>query len=295
MMLQWQACKQVAGDALLFFRMGDFYEAFYEDAVLMARELELTLTRRQDIPMAGIPYHTSEPYIDRLVSKGYRVAVAEQTEDPKKAKGLVKREVVRIVTPGTVINSSLLTEKNNNYFICLTRIGSFFGLASLDLTTAEFRVIECSSEQELLNEIHRLHPVEILTSHKFKTKHQHLFDELKQQYDFLLTAHDDWRFEHQITYNFLTTHFSVHNLDGFGLKGMLTGINAAGSLLSYLQEILSLPIDHIQELSTYSSSNYVSLDRTTQTNLELTESLNEGNRKNTLLSLLDKTKTPMGG
>jgi DNA mismatch repair protein MutS len=295
MMLQWQACKKAAGSALLLFRMGDFYEAFYEDAAIIARELELTLTKRQDIPMAGVPHHTCEAYIDRLVGKGYRVAIAEQTEDPKKAKGLVKRELVRVVTPGTLITSSLLSEKTNNFFASLTRAGAIYGLAILDLTTADFQVIEFETEQELLNEIYRLQPAEFLTSHKFHDKHTHLFNEIKQAYNFLLNTHDDWRFDHQVASDYLIAQMKVHNLDGFGLRGMVAGINAAGALLNYIHETLCLPVDHIHEIQTYSTSQFMTLDRSTQRNLELTESLNEGSRKNTLIGLLDHTKTPMGG
>jgi len=293
-MLQWHACKKAAGDAVLFFRMGDFYEAFYEDAAILARELDLTLTKRQEIPMSGIPHHASEAYIDKLVLKGYRVAVAEQTEDPRKAKGIVKRELVRIVTPGTLINSSLLSENANNYFASVTQVGSFFGFAFLDLTTGEFRVIEFDKEQDLLNEIYKIHPAEFLTSKKFYAKHQALFDEIRKSYSLLVTPHDDWHFDHQIAYDSLVSHLKVHNLDGFGLKGMVAAINAAGALLNYLQDNLCLPIHHIREVLHYSTSQYMSLDRTTQRNLELTESLQGGGRKNTLLSILDSSKTPMG-
>ena len=294
MMAQWHACKKAAGDAVLFFRLGDFYEAFYEDASLIAKELDLTLTKRQDIPMAGIPHHTSEAYIDKLVSKGFRVAVAEQTEDPKKTKGIVKREVVRVVTPGTVINSSLLSDKSNNYFTSVSLVGAVFGLAFIDLTTGEFMVIEFENEQDLLNEIFRLRPSECLVSHKFQDKHAALLQDLRQAHDFLLTAQDDWRFEHQSAYDFLVNHFRVHNLDGFGLKGMLAGINAAGAMLNYLQDNLCLSLDHVQDIRTYSTSQFMALDRITQRNLEITASLGEGARKSTLLSILDKTCTPMG-
>jgi DNA mismatch repair protein MutS len=294
MMAQWQACKKSAGEAVLFFRMGDFYEAFYDDAVTISRELDLTLTKRQDIPMSGVPHHTSEAYIDKLVGKGYRVAVAEQTEDPKKTKGLVKREVIRVVTPGTLINSSLLSEKANNFFAALSRVGSLFGLAVLDLTTSDFRVIEFDNEQELLNEIYRLHPAEFLVSSKFQEKQESLFHEMRKAYDFLISTYEDWHFEHQITYNFLSSHLGVQSLDGFGLKGKVAGINAAGALLSYLQDVLCHSIGHIREIQTYSTGHYMSLDRATQRNLELTESLQDGSRRNTLLSILDKTRTPMG-
>lgn len=294
MMEQWNACKRAAGTAVLLFRMGDFYEAFYEDAEIVARELDLTLTRRQDVPMSGIPHHTAEGYIDKLVGKGLRVAVAEQTSDPKASKGLVKREVVRIVTPGTVISSSLLSEKSNNFFAAITRVGSIFGFALLDLTTADFRVCEFENPQDLLNEIYRLSPAEFLISQKFADKHPDLIAELRQSYNPTVDIEETWRFEHQVASDFLIAHFRVQSLDGFGLRGMTSAINAAGALLNYLQDILCLPISHVRAVQSYSMQNYLSLDRATQRNLELTKSLQDGSRRNTLLSILDQTATPMG-
>ncbi len=294
MMAQWHACKKSAQNTLLFFRMGDFYEAFYEDAATIAKELDLTLTKRQEIPMSGVPHHTCEGYIDRLVAKGYRVAVAEQTEDPKKTKGLVKREVVRVVTPGTVINSTLLPDHANNFFVAITQTGSHYGLASLDLSTGEANVIEFEEEHDLVNELHRLRPSECLTSRNFFDKKESLLQELQQSFSCLLNQEDDWRFDYQLNYDFLTAHFKIHSLDGFGLKGMNPAISASGALLHYLQETLCLPIEHVHEIHPYSTSQYMSLDRTSQANLELTESLQDGSRKNTLLDVLDKTHTPMG-
>lgn len=294
MMVQWHSCKQAAGKAVLLFRMGDFYEAFYDDAVILSRELELTLTKRQEIPMSGIPHHTSEGYIDRLVAKGYRVAIAEQTEDPRKAKGLVKREVVRVVTPGTVINSALLSDKANNFVAAIARVGEFFGLAILDLTTSDFRAIELDNEQDLINEIYRLRPSELVISPKLHEKHRYLLEDLRKSYTLSISHHDDWRFDHQMACTFLTTHLQVKTLDGFGLRGLVAAINAAGGLLSYIQEVLCISIAHIRELATYSISNFMSIDRATQRHLELTESLNDGSRRNTLLSILDHTCTPMG-
>ncbi len=294
MMAQWQSCKKMATDALLLFRMGDFYEAFYDDAVTLSKELELTLTKRQDIPMSGIPHHTSENYIDRLVSKGYRVAVAEQTEDPKKAKGLVKREVVRIVTAGTVINSSLIKDKTNNFVASIAQVGKLFGIALLDLTTADFTVIEVDNEQDLLNEIYRASPSEIVISPKLHERQEALIEDFRKSKEISVAHHDEWRFDHKVTYAYLTSHFKVQTLDGFGLKGNICAINAAGALLSYLKEILCLNIDHIQEISTYSTSQYMSIDKATARHLELTESIQDGTSKNTLLSILDRTLTPMG-
>ncbi|MCE2982598.1 MAG: DNA mismatch repair protein MutS, partial [Parachlamydia sp.] len=294
MMQQWHACKKKAGDAVLFFRMGDFYEAFYEDAQLLAKELDLTLTRRQDIPMSGVPHHTSEGYIDKLVAKGYRVAVAEQIEDPKTTKGIVKREVVRLVTPGTIINSSLLSEKNNNFFASLAKAGQLYGLAFIDLTTGGFVVAEFTNERDLLNELYRLQPAEYLTSEKFKNKHSHLFDELQQSYPFIVNTEADWHFEHQSAYEFLVQHFKVYNLDGFGLQGMAAAINAAGALLHHFQNSLCLPIQHILDIRPYTTAEFMLLDRMTQANLELTRSLQDGSRRNTLLGVIDHTLTPMG-
>lgn len=295
MMAQWHACKQAAKDAVLLFRMGDFYEAFHEDAHLLSKELDLTLTKRQDIPMSGVPFHTCEIYIDKLVSKGFRVAIAEQMEDPRKTKGLVKREIVRMVTPGTLINSNLLLEKSNNFFASLVQAGQVMGLAFLDMTTGEFWVSEFTQERDLLNEIYRLHPAEFLTSEKFKAMHEPLFEEIRQTYPFLVNTQADWHFDHQASYQFLIQHFKVFQLDGFGLGGMAAAISAAGSLLRYLQETLCLPIHQIQEIRAYSASHFMALDRMTQRNLELTVSLQDGTRKNTLLAILDNTQTPMGG
>jgi len=292
MMAQWHACKEQAKDALLLFQMGDFYEAFYDDAVLLSKTLDLTLTQRQGIPMAGIPLHTCESYIDRLVAKGFRVAVADQTEDPAKTKGLVKREIIRVVTPGTIVNSSLISDKANNFFAALTQVGSILGLAFVDLTTGEFSVCEFENETDLLNEIYRLRPAEFITSQKFREKHPILLEELKQSYQFLVTVLEDWKFEHKLCYGQLTNHFKVHSVDGYGLKGKVAGINAAGSLLTYLKDILLHNLDHILDVSTYSTSQYMMLDCMTQRNLELTEALHQGQ---TLLDVLDHTKTPMGG
>lgn len=295
MMAQWHACKQSSKDAVLLFRMGDFYEAFYDDAALLSKELNLTLTKRQGIPMSGVPNHACENYIDKLVNKGYRVAIAEQMEDPRNTKGIVKREVVRVVTPGTLVTSSLLTDKRNNYFASVTQVGSLFGLAFVDITTAEFKVIELEDIRDLLNTLYRLRPAELLTSIKFKDKHQTVLQELKNCYDYSLNAQENWIFDHQPAYDFLIDHFKVHNLDGFGLKGMVTAINAAGALLYYLRDHLCLSVDHIKSVHLHSSSQHMSLDHITLRNLELTEALHNTGKQNTLLQVLDHTSTSMGG
>ncbi len=295
MMQQWNACKEQAKEALLLFQMGDFYEAFYDDAVKISEVLDLTLTKRQEIPMAGVPLHTCETYIERLVAKGYCVAIAEQTEDPAKASGLVKREIVRVVTPGTIVNSSLIQENANNFFASIAQVGSILGLAYADLTTGEFYASEFEDEVDLFNEIYRLRPAEFLSSQKFRQKHVKFIEQLKLSYKFLLTVQEEWRFDHKLSCGTLVNHFHVQNLDGFGLKGKVAGINAAGALLSYLKDTLLHNIDHIQDIATYSTSQFMVLDSMTQRNLELTEPLHNNVRKNTLLHVLDKTCTPMGG
>jgi DNA mismatch repair protein MutS len=294
LMQQWHTCKQAAGDALLLFRLGDFYEAFYEDAVIAARELELTLTKRQEIPMSGVPYHAAEAYIDCLVSKGYRVAIAEQLEDARQAKGLVQRGITRIVTPGTLINSSLISEKSNNFVACIARAGQMIGLAALDITTAEFRVVELETEVQLLNELCKLQPSEIVTSVKLQDTYQAVLGDLRKTSACLISTHEEWRFEHQTCYDFLIAHFGVKSLDGFGLRGMSAAINAAGALLNYLQDILCLSVGHVNEIKIDQNSHYMAIDKATWRHLELMEAQESSSKKHSLLGLLDQTRTAMG-
>ena len=275
MMAQWQACKESAPETILFFRLGDFYEAFYEDAELISKELDLTLTKRQEIPMAGVPHHICDTYIDRLVAKGYRVAIAEQMENPKEVKGIVKREIVRIVTPGTVINSTLIQDKEPSYLASIVQLNQSWGLSFLDITTADFVVIEFENKQLLLDELARVCPKELILPKK-----------LKEDKEFLKAHYlEGWHFDHESSIEFLKKHFKVHSLDGFGLKGFVAGITAAGALLTYVSEELNLPISHLLTLRTQSNLTYMQIDKNTQRNLELTQ----------LLHLLDETKTPMGG
>lgn len=278
MMSQWQTCKAQAKEALLLFRLGDFYEAFYEDAQVISKEIGLTLTARQGTPMCGVPFHTAESYIDKLIAKGYKVAVAEQTEDPKAVKGLVKREIVRIVTPGTLINSHLLSDKKNNFFVSVVQVGSVYGLAVLDLTTADFRVQELEKEQALIDELSRLRPSEFLASKSFD-----FLKELSHSFPFVANVKNP--LDAKLSFDVLTGHFDVQNLDGFGLRGKTAAIVAAGSLLLYLKEELNLPLEHIQSIQSESLSQYMSIDRSTMRNLEIDTSL---------VDLLDETCTPMG-
>jgi DNA mismatch repair protein MutS len=294
MMLQWHECKKKSEGALLLFRLGDFYEAFYADAVTLAKELELTLTKRQETPMAGIPFHTSEGYIDKLVGKGYRVAVAEQVEDPKLVKGIVKREVVRIVTPGTLINSSLLSEKSNNFIACLSHFNHTLGLSVLDLTTAEFKVLEFETFSALSDELLRLSPKELLISEKTAAQYEYPIKSLQNQISCLASIRDQWHFDPELTVKFLISHFQVLSLDSFGIQGMDAALHAAGSLLAYVKDDLNGSISHIQTLKKERPGKYMCLDGVSLRHLEILQSLHDGERESSLLHLLDQTQTPMG-
>lgn len=292
MMAQWYACKKRAKDALLLFRLGDFYEAFYEDAHLLSETVEVTLTKRQGIPMSGVPAHAAEGYIEKLVEKGFLVAIAEQVEDPKHVKGLVKRDVVKVISPGTLLSS--LSDKANNFLACIAELNHILGLALLDISTGELRTIELENEKELQDELFRRHPSELLLSQKMAKKFSPLLEDIQKQLSFRITTQDDWQFDHQTCYTTLTRHFNVHNLDGFGLQGRVCAINCAGALLCYVQDTLNLSTTHIKSLSYDELSSYMTIDRATQRHLELTEPLHSQSGDSTLLKLLDKTKTPMG-
>jgi DNA mismatch repair protein MutS len=281
MMMQWEACKAKVPDALLLFRLGDFYEAFHDDAIRVSKEVGLTLTARQGTPMCGVPFHTADGYVDKLVAKGFKVAIAEQMEDPKNVKGIVKREVVRIVSPGTLVNSQLLSDKRNNYFAAIAQIGATFGLATIDVSTGEFRTMEL--EKELVDELHRVRPAEILVSKKFGTMHASWLRELG--FPFVLVEREEWRFESKSCEELLQAHFQVASLDAFGLKGKLAAKAAAGALMGYLKQELCIRLDHVMALGSDSLLSYMALDRSTLRNLEI---------DTRLLELLDRTATPMG-
>ena len=294
MMLQWRECKEKAGSAILLFRLGDFYEAFYEDAITLASELDLTLTSRQDVPMSGIPHHTYEAYADKLLSKGYKVAIAEQVEDAKVAKGLVKRDVVKILSPGTVINSSLIDEKKNNYICAFTKKNGRYALSFIDITTADFWVAEFADSQSLIDEIFRLQPKELVLPKSFCQKEAEILAEIKKNHSFYLNIKDDWSAEEVFAENFLKQALKVKSLDGFGLAEMPAATSIASFLLKHLVDEKSVQLEAIHEIRTYNTANFMTLDRVTQKNLELTCPLHESAKGCTLLAVLDKTSTPMG-
>lgn len=296
MMAQWHTCKKEATHALLLFRLGDFYEAFYEDALVLSRELDLTLTKRQEIPMAGVPFHTVESYIDKLVAKGFRVAIAEQMEDPRVTKGIVERKIVRTITPGTIVNSGLLSDKANNFLACIAELNGIFGLSVLDVTTADFKAMECEGLKQLIDELCRLKPKEIVLSEACKhhkgNQQSVWFEEIKELLQVSLHFTESWHFDHDHACGVLLSHFGVHSLDGFGLKGMAAAINASGALLQYVHEDLKLNVDHIKEIRTQHLSRYMLLDRATQKHLELFDGMQKD--AHTLFSFVDRTVTPMG-
>ncbi|WP_213318101.1 DNA mismatch repair protein MutS [Chlamydiifrater volucris] len=294
MMEQWHNCKRKAGESLLLFRLGDFYEAFYEDAKLLADNLELTLTQRQGIPMAGIPVLHIDSYVDKLVAKGFKVAIAEQ-ESKSSTKGPMNRDISRFITPGTLLNSSLLSEKANNYIVALDRVGSLFGLAALDISTGSFTACEYDSIKNLHEEIFRLQPKELLISEKFSQKHCDELEKIQTQVNLSISVYSDWTFDHKLAYATLTKHFKVSTLDGFGLKGAVPAVNASGGLLSYIHDKLLLPLDHVSKISSHSEKEYLSVDKASQINLELLRSSNDDIRASSLLSIMDQTLTPMGG
>ncbi len=282
MMLQWEACKEKAPEALLFFRLGDFYEAFHSDAERISKALNLTLTARQGIPMCGVPFHAAENYIDKLLSRGFKVAIAEQTEDPKATKGLVRREITRIVTPGTVVTSQLLSDKKNNFFASIAQLGAVFGVSVLDLTTGEFRAVEFEKEADLLDELVRLRPAELLVSEQFP-----FFKELSYSFPFIVTERK--RIEPEKAFDVLRAQVKIDHV-----QHLAAALQAAGTLLHYLKEELQTPTQHIVSIQTEALSDYMAIDRATLRNLELIEPMSEATAPYTLMNLLDETKTAMG-
>ena len=298
MMAQYVKTKEEYKDCILFYRLGDFYEMFFDDALTASRELEITLTGKdcgleERAPMCGIPYHAVEGYLNKLVGKGYKVAICEQTEDPKAAKGLVKREVVRIVTPGTNLNASALEEGKNQYLVCIVRFDDKFGLSAADISTGEYYVTELDSEKKLMDEIFKFAPTEIISNQSLLLSSLNL-DSIKQQIGAVIYTLDDWYFEDDSCRKLLKEHFKVQNLDGFGLGDYECGVIAAGALLQYLYETQKNELGHMTTLQTYSIGKYMVLDSATRRNLELTETLREKQKRGSLLWVLDKTKTAMG-
>ena len=292
-MHQFAATKKEYPDCLIMFRMGDFYEMFFEDAKAAAKELEITLTSRgkgdAKAPLAGIPFHSLEPYLAKLVKKGYKVAICEQLEDPKLAKGVVKRGVTRVVTPGTMIDSTMLEPTANNYLMSIYPRLDNYGIALVDLSTGEFLVTEADSQQKLLNEITRFSPAEILIPESLKVN-QEFTAALKG----FINPYNDHYYTRSIAYSNLLHHFKVSSLHGYGIEDKELAINAAGALLNYLKDTQKTQLSYINKLKPYTFSEHMILDSSTMRNLELLTNIKENSQRGSLFSVMDRTKTPMG-
>ncbi len=302
MFAQYLQIKEQYPDCILFYRLGDFYETFMADAELAARELELTLTGRDGgkamgrIPMAGIPYHAAEGYIARLIERGHKVAICDQMEDPKATKGLVKRDVTRVVTPGTLVEPRLLQEKQNNYLCAVTYGKTGFGLAVADLSTGEFAACELGGAdglRQILDELGRLEPREVILEPGLATENR-LVGPLKSA-GVALSTFDSRHFAHADAYRRLASHFGVPTLTGFGCEHLPLATGAAGAALAYLAETQKTTLSHITGLNTYYPGQFMMLDPATRRNLELTRSIRDGGRRGTLLWVVDRTVTSMGG
>ncbi|CBL36023.1 Mismatch repair ATPase (MutS family) [butyrate-producing bacterium SM4/1] len=243
--------------------------------------------------MCGVPYHAVESYLNKLVQKGYKVAIAEQMEDPKTAKGLVKREVIRVVTPGTITNSQALEESKNNYLMGIVYMDGMFGISSVDISTGDYLVTEVKSERTLLDEIFKFAPSEIICNEAFYMSGVDL-EELKNRLHVVVTALENRFFSDDSCRRLLREHFHVNHLDGLGLSEYEAGTIAAGAVLSYLYETQKSTLDHLTAITPYTTGQYMMLDTSTRRNLELTETLREKQKRGTLLWVLDKTKTAMG-
>jgi DNA mismatch repair protein MutS len=290
---QYMKVKNQNPDCIILFRMGDFYETFFEDAKTVAKELEITLTARgkgdSRAPLAGIPYHALEPYLAKLIKKGYKVGIVEQTEDPKKAKGLVKRDLIRIITPGTVIESLILNQGSNNYILCFYKENNEFSISFCDISTGEFLTAKLN-EKEFFNEIKKLSPREIIFP--MSLEESEIIKKLKIE-EFILTSYDDRFFYNEKANETLLKHFNVLSLKGFGEINEIEQ-NSSGALLNYLKETQKNSLLHINKIQKYKLEEYMHIDHSSIKNLEILKNLSSGSEESTLLGVLDKTLTPMG-
>ncbi|MBR0397931.1 MAG: DNA mismatch repair protein MutS [Eubacterium sp.] len=298
MMQHYLQTKEAYPDCILFYRLGDFYEMFFEDAQVTARELELTLTGKQcglpeRAPMCGVPYHAVDTYLARLVEKGYKVAICEQVEDPKLAKGMVKREVVRVVTPGTMLNAEGLDEARHNYIMSIVSMTDVFGLAIADVSTGSCLVTEIGERDALSDEILKFMPSEILCNQSFFVSGIDIED-LKNRLHITFSTPEEWYFDQDACEKILKKHFHVGTLKGLGITDFPCGVTAAGALFTYLYETQKSDMRQITEITPYYADRFMLLDSATRRNLELTETLREKQKRGSLLWVLDKTKTAMG-
>ena len=298
MMVHYCQTKCAYKDSILFYRLGDFYEMFFEDAKIVSRELELTLTGKdcglsERAPMCGIPYHAAETYINRLIDKGYKVAICEQVEDPKTAKGIVKREVTRVVTPGTNLNMQELDEGKNNYLMAIVCVGDHFGVSTADITTGDCYVTEIDEERKLWDEINKFLPAEIICNDAFLVSGVDV-DDLRNRLHISVFAMESWYFGDDLCKQTLLEHFKISSPEGLGLADYDSGVIAAGSLFRYLLDTQKNTMEHMNKIIPYTTDRYMVIDSSSRRNLELVETLREKQKRGSLLWVLDKTKTAMG-
>ena len=298
MMQKYLETKEEYPDCMLFYRLGDFYEMFFEDAEVASKELGLTLTGKdcgleERAPMCGIPYHAVDSYLSKLVENGHRVAIAEQMEDPKFAKGLVKREVIRVVTPGTNTDAGALDETKNHYILCINYERGVFGISFADVTTGDFYLTEAETKETLYDEIFRFSPSEIVYNEQFAISGADL-SMIRERLNVFMAPIDPWRFKEENAEKNLTDHFHVASVEALGISGLPAGMIAAGALLSYLIDTQKTELRHFTHLSIFSTNAFMLIDAATRRNLELTETMREKQKRGSLLYVLDKTKTAMG-
>ena len=298
MMAEYVKTKQQYKDCILFYRLGDFYEMFFEDALTVTKELEITLTGKdcgleERAPMCGVPFHAAETYINRLIEKGYKVAICEQVEDPKKAKGLVKREVIRVVTPGTTLDAASLDESKNNYLMSIVSMEDHFGCAIADISTGDCFLTEVDKPQKLLDEINKFVPAEIICNDAFFMSGVDT-DDLKNRLGICVFPLDAWYFDDSLCKRTLKEHFHVNTLEGLGIQDYDIGVIASGALFLYLQETQKSALSHMAGIRPYAAEKYMLIYSSSRRNLELVETLREKNKRGSLLWVLDKTKTAMG-
>lgn len=298
MMQQYLEVKKDYKDCILFYRLGDFYEMFFDDARTASKELELTLTGKncgtaERAPMCGVPHHAVEGYLNKLVKKGYKAAICEQMEDPKTAKGIVKREVIRVVTPGTNTNSQALDEFKNNYIMCIVYLADKYGISIADVSTGDYFVSEVDTERKLLDEMNKYSPAEIICNEAFYMSGIDL-DDITNRLNICVNSLEAWYFSEDASIGTLKEHFHIQSLAGIGLHDFPCGSIAAGSLLKYLYETQKNSLAHMTEIHPYVTGAFMVIDSSTRRNLELVETLREKAKRGSLLWVLDKTKTAMG-
>ncbi len=298
MMQQYIETKKQYTDCILFYRLGDFYEMFFEDALTVSKELEITLTGKscgleERAPMCGVPYHAVEGYLTKLVNKGYKVAICEQVEDPKLARGLVKREVIRIVTPGTNLNLQSLEESKNNFLLCVAYTPTKIGISAADVTTGDYYLTEVEDLKKLNDELMKYEPSEVICNEAFLVSGFDI-EGLRGKYHISVNAVEPHLFDDDGCRRLLRGHFKVNTLAGLGVEDFPTGVTAAGALLKYLYDTQKTDLAHLTHLYPYMTNKYMLLDSSTRRNLELTETLREKQKRGSLLWVLDKTKTAMG-